>query len=778
MRLKKANPGTRVYALALFVVLSTVALTAAPALAIPEGRSYELVSPPYKGGYSAKEIRSVAPDGESLAFFSLGAFEGDPADPVGNIYLSRRGAAGWSASPLTLPAALGSTNQIVNPVDFSSTLESSLSYVNLAPNAFGGDLEAKEAQFLVHPSAAPDTASGFSVAGETLTRDDGAALGSNVEYSGASADFSHIVFEGKFGSLVPEVEKVPGLAMYDLATRGVGEQSLHLVGVDNKGKPLGINPGCEESARVRLGNGPEGGGAETLSLVRSDLHAVSDDGSEIFFEATQGCVAAVHEQLFVRLGDAKTLEVSKPLSEACNEVPCPGSALRESAAFVAASTDGTKVFFITRAPLVPEDQDGGGVDLYMATIGCPSGMGQACEPAEREVTSLTQVSRPSSPTEAADFQSYVAISPDASHLYFVAQGVLGSGANARGETPVRGADNLYMYDSTSGGRLTFIADLCSGPGRSGSAQSLKCPLSLGEGAHSVDRNDAYLWAGGAPQAQTAGDGRFLLFASYGQLAPGDTDESADIYRYDAQDGTLARVSVGEDGFDANGNNSAFSASIHASEEADGFVSEQHDLRSRAISEDGSRVVFTTAEPLSLNATNHRTDVYEWHQQAGAGEGRVSLVSSGSSDENDQDALISPSGRDIFFLTSQGLVPQDTDGAQDVYDARLGGGFPQTPAERQPCSGDACQGPLTNPAPLLVPGSLTQSPGEELPGTAGLPAPRPVTAPKSAPAKKATGGCQKRNKHSRRHCLKRRPRPPAGKRAQAPNHLSSPRRQSR
>ena len=41
------------------------------------------------------------------------------------------------------------------------------------------------------------------------------------------------------------------------------------------------------------------------------------------------------------------------------------------------------------------------------------------------------------------------------------------------------------------------------------------------------------------------------------------------------------------------------------------------------------------------------------------------------------------------------------------------GFPQAPAAAQPCSGDACQGPLTNPAPLLIPGSVSQVPGENL-----------------------------------------------------------------
>ena len=78
-------------------------------------------------------------------------------------------------------------------------------------------------------------------------------------------------------------------------------------------------------------------------------------------------------------------------------------------------------------------------------------------------------------------------------------------------------------------------------------------------------------------------------------------------------------------------------------------------------------------------------------------------------------MISPSGNDVFFTTTQGLVAQDTDGEPDIYDARLEreSGFPPAPAPVKACAGDACQGPLTNPAPLLVPGSVSQAAGREL-----------------------------------------------------------------
>ena len=94
------------------------------------------------------------------------------------------------------------------------------------------------------------------------------------------------------------------------------------------------------------------------------------------------------------------------------------------------------------------------------------------------------------------------------------------------------------------------------------------------------------------------------------------------------------------------------------------------------------------------------------------------------------------------------MPQDTDGLGDVYDARLHGGFPVAAVPRAPCSGDACQGPLTNPAPLLVPGSVAQAPGENL-----APAPPSVTArAQSKPAAKCKRG-HTRDRHGK--CVKAR-----------------------
>ncbi len=670
------------------------------AVALPPGRAYEMVSPPYKGGYGVFEVHAVAADGESIAFDSQGAFSGQPASIAFNQYLSRRNAvSGWSTTPLQVPAELAPFSQME---DVSSTLETVVSLDIPGSNVGVAAHEGKENEFLVHDTDVPDTVNSWEPAGATaLKLTTGKPLVSLEQ--GASANLCHLVIGQTDGALagVPG-DGGTGEQLYDLVAAptggcvGDGGPPVRLVGVDNKGKPL--NSVCTQLGASGIGRS-------------SDFNSISSDGSEIFFTikldpktACFGGTAQETAQLFVRLGGSKTVEVSRPLSSACEEVPCNGAATRSPALFEGASEDGSRVFFTTIAPLVGEDKDTAD-DLYMADIGCRTGETE-CAASGREVIGLTQVSHVRDSGEAADVQGVVRIAPDGARVYFVAHGLLTVGANREGQIPLKGADNLYVYNSITG-MTAFVADLCSGPGLSGTAEDVGCPANS-------NRNDVELWQGPSTEAQSTGDGRFLVFSSYGRLLPGDADDAKDVYRYDAETGMLVRVSVGENGYDANGNENTVSDGAFADAKiVAAYVGEivlgekvynQHEMGSRAVSEDGSRIVFTTSEPLSPEATNGLENAYEWH------EGMVSLVSTGSDEETVSDVVMSQSGHNIFFKTVQGLVSQDTDGAADIYDARLGGGFSPGFAPAQPCSGDACQGPLTNPAPLLVPGSVSQVPG--------------------------------------------------------------------
>jgi hypothetical protein len=710
MRRMKVGVRARVCTLASLIVVTVVAgACVAPAgAALPEGRVYEQVSPEFKAGYPVftSGQGDFAVDGESARFNSIGAFAGSGENFALNPYVARRTAAGWVASGLFPPASGGVCWQGLE--EMNPELSRFAYMVATGSTAIGcqhsptGTVGLREPDWsLVQP---------FPV----MTTDGGNAFSGTVV--GVSSDFSRAVLSegdgaGSHTSPLDETEK--GDQLFEL-----GEGAQRLVAVNGAGVQL--TRYCD----VELG-GP--GGA---------FGAVSQpDAAEVFFTVSLGTreVEACSDdaghprQLFVRVNGTTTLEVSKPLGEVCGEVPCPGAQSRAPAVFQGASEDGSRVFFTTAASLVGEDKDASN-DLYMASIG----VNGSDEPA---VTSLVLVSRDPNAGQAAEVEpDVVSVSRDGSHVYFVARGML-SGMNSEDAAPVEGAENLYVYDAGTGG-VAFIADLCSGPGASGVVSDARCPLNQESVLEPI--NDRPLWSSAeSREAQTTADGRFLVFGSYGRLIvagpEADTDTAKDVYRYDAVTGRLRRVSVGEAGLDGNGDNDAFDATI-APVRFRGELQEQYELGRRAITEDGSRVVFTSAESLSAGATNHQPDVYVWN------EGQVGLISSGTSTEKDEEPVITPSGRDVFFVTAAGLLSGDTDGLRDVYDARVDGGFPLAPAEREACSGDACQGALSTPAPLLVAGSIGQPAGGNLPAP---PPPSPVVSAKKSKTVKKPKASKKR-----------------------------------
>jgi hypothetical protein len=661
-------------------------------------RAFEMVSPLYKGGFGATFIEAVAQDGGSVAFFSPGEFVGAPAGLSNNAngldYLSSRDSSGWSTVPIMPPDKLA---PYVNYHDISPALSTTLALAKPGPSVEAAALEGSEDQFLLHSTDTADTSAAWSLVGIPLKTLTDRSL--SLFYEGGSVDFCHLLFvnsEFETGEEYQLVSEAIGaqLPLYELNAGCHGEVAgVHLVAVNQAGKP--ISPQCNSEAGI----------FQYETRFANTSNAISNDGSEVFFTTCVG--NQFDHQLFVRLGGAKTIEVSRPVDphlEVCGEqqIPCPRAAERASANFAGASETGSKVFFTTTASLDSSDQDGGR-DLYMAEIGCPVS-GSTCSPSSRRVTGMIQVSSAHNGEEAG-VEGVVRMAPDGSRVYFVASGdLLSAGTQETMESegravPHTGAENFYVYDATSR-QVAFIGDLCTGYQESGNTEDSRCASKTG--------SDKSIWSEtSGHKIQVAGvNGRYLVFATYAQLTAGDTDVSKDIYRYDAETGSLKRVSIGEEGYASNGNG-AFDADI-TEDQIGASVQSKYELKSRTISENGSRIIFITTEPLSPAAINHLANVYEWHESSDEN-GRVSLVSGGSGGYPITDAVISAEGNDVFFVSTQGLVPQDTDGEADIYDARVHGGFAPEPAPREPCSGDECQGPLTNPAPLLVSGSATQVP---------------------------------------------------------------------
>ena len=443
---------------AMCAIFSALGLSSG-AFALPEGRVYERVSPAFKAGYpviqpeGTAEKSALAIDGEAVKFSSVGAFAGAGEDFAANPYVARRSPNGWAIEAL------------------NSNLRNECFEIVGGPQVFSPDLSQFE--LVARLGASEDACSLSSTTRLWVRQEDGsltegsplmttaggsAAVEPQPTILGASADLSHSVItrpDGPSAHILPGDDTEAGTQLFE-----TDASSVRLIGLDNVGHQL------TRSCNVELGGNGRGD--------HSEFGAVSEPGaSEVFFHVD--CEA---DQLYVRVDGRTTVEVSKPLLEACSEVPCPGAATRAPAHFQGASEDGSKVFFTTAEPLVEGDNDHSN-NLYMATIGCAGGgEGEACGAVPREVTSLRLISGDAIAGQGAEVESnVVAVSPDGSHVYFVARGVLSQAANGEGEGAVDGAENLYVYDANVGG-TSFIADLCSGPERSGAVTDGHCPSSL------------------------------------------------------------------------------------------------------------------------------------------------------------------------------------------------------------------------------------------------------------------------------------------------------------
>jgi len=119
--------------------------------------------------------------------------------------------------------------------------------------------------------------------------------------------------------------------------------------------------------------------------------------------------------------------------------------------------------------------------------------------------------------------------------------------------------------------------------------------------------------------------------------------------------------------------------------------------------DEGQVFFSTSSALLPRDTNGAPDVYEY------ADGQLTLISPGNAPVPAYIGGVGGNGRDVFFVTSQGLVPQDTDGQPDLYDARVGGGFAsQQLTPRTQCAGEACQ-PAVAPPTTATAASEAASP---------------------------------------------------------------------
>lgn len=112
--------------------------------------------------------------------------------------------------------------------------------------------------------------------------------------------------------------------------------------------------------------------------------------------------------------------------------------------------------------------------------------------------------------------------------------------------------------------------------------------------------------------------------------------------------------------------------------------------------DQGEVFFASPNRLVSNDLNSTLDVYMYSH------GVLTLISPGDGPYTARFGDATPDGSNVFFTTDEPLVPGDNDKSIDVYDARIGGGFPEGTPPTPDCEGEACTGPIAGPPGLPTP----------------------------------------------------------------------------
>lgn len=619
---------------------------------LPDGRAYELVTPPDTNGRipTMAELGSgfngsgfntdlATPDGDGVAF----GVEGGSLPALGgggfhDTYEARRTPAGWQSSFTGLSGA-----QAQRPNAGGIAADHSLAFWEvegdhgtLALHLPGNYVRRPGG--VIDPECSLEPSSLFEFVGCGSLEQEPYANGKWISPGG-----SHVIFlvSRDTTSNAPGVQLEPcapptgTAAIYDRTPDGV----THCVSVKADGSPFAAG----EDA---------------------NYEGASADGSVVAFR--------VGGELYAHLDDAITIEAASGDTR-----------------FAGLSEDGGRLFYLRPNATTP---------LRLGS-NIPQGEMFMCDVRQGPCAGPEQSQQPTQ-IGAGEESIFVNVSPDGSHVYFVSPVQLLEGEG----TP--GKDNLYVWDAQTEA-LSFIAVLDSldvvGEGPVGETVN-----GLGLWVTSVVSPNAgrlnYAGAASDPSRSSA-DGSELLFESRADLGYENAGHT-EIYRYQAGPGGgdgLTCVSCNPTGLPATADaqlQSKFGRQFSVFPPVNSATPVDN------LTADGEKAFFQSPERLVNGDVDGKLDVYEWEARGVGGceldRGCIHLISGGHSAGDDYLYAASPSGDDVFFESGDTLVAQDPDRTPSIYDARAphvpgeAVGFSPPPPPSGECLGEACQPSVSAP----------------------------------------------------------------------------------
>ncbi len=706
-------------------------------LGLPDCRAYEMVSPLDKNGegVEAGDARASVSNGgagegaPAIAYLSIGSFSEPKGAPEANRYISRREADGWSTQNVTPPQiARGQHSAPFAELLFTPELSLGLTQNNFVPlvegepagyiNLYVADFAAGSYQSAtpVIPGVAPYR----ELSGE----------GASPLTEGASSDLSHVVFQEIRGNIFEWAGgKLSFVGSGGVGVAGYEASKLSWHAVSENGRRIFFTVLREENS-----NGGQLYVRENPEQQQSHLNSHGE-----CTEPAGACTVGVSAS-----------QRTYPDSKTPN--PDPNASKDPYAWYLDASADGERVFFTSRVELTtnadtgPEDNV---ANLYEYNL-------ESKKLTDLTVPTAAEETKGEDPDGAA-VVGFVNAGQNAgeenSYVYFVANGVLAEGAKL-GNCPVNTGEahqgettcNLYVehYSDGTWESPKFVATLA------GSERGRVTP----DGTTLAFVSERSLTGYDNEQAQPGeceGEGHEAVEA--GETKAGRCDE---VYLYDAGSSshppTLVCASCNPSGARPSG------SSEFGGEEEEGFSNPSKLYFPRNLSEDGGRLFFQSSDALVPHTSDGKLNVYEWERPASAAEaakaensctqagGCVLAISDVAGAYGSKFMDATPNGDNVFIATQDQLVPSDTDTREDVYDVRVGGGFPATPAAPLCTNADSCKPPVSpQPGVFAAPGSATFS-------GAGNPVAPPPAVVKPKPVKK-TVKCKK----GVRHECKRKPK---------------------